>query len=175
MFLSIKEMQRGAVRFKEVFQPGAIEFLDEQIQQAGPLQTQGTAELVASIMEIRVRGHLAVRIESECDRCLEAVDFPIDTGFDLLYRPTPAPSEEEVEIDDAGSDIGFYRGDGLELADVLREQILLTLPMQRICRQDCKGICPVCGQNRNQVDCRCHQELPDDRWSGLRNLQKESG
>jgi uncharacterized protein len=170
MFISTKEMHLGKVRFHETFQPGAIDFLDEQLRQATPLQADGAAELAASPMEVRVKGHLTVRMEAECDRCLETTAFPIDTDFELFYQPAGNLAGEEIEVEDAASDLGFYQGDGLDLADVLREQILLSLPMQRICREDCKGICPVCGQNRNQVACECHQELRDDRWAKLKNL-----
>ena len=47
---------------------------------------------------------------------------------------------------------------------------LLSLPMQRICREDCQGICPICGQNRNLAECGCQVKTPDDRWAALRNL-----
>jgi len=60
-----------------------------------------------------------------------------------------------VEVGGAETEVGFYDGDGLELSEVLREQILLSLPMQRVCGEGCKGICPVCGQNRNLVECLC--------------------
>jgi len=53
---------------------------------------------------------------------------------------------------------------------VLREQILLSLPMQRTCREDCKGICPACGTNRNRAGCGCLAKAPDDRWAALRDL-----
>ena len=56
------------------------------------------------------------------------------------------------------------------LERVLREQILLALPMQRICSEDCKGICPVCGESRNVVACGCQVKAPDDRWAALRDL-----
>jgi uncharacterized protein len=170
MFISAKEMHLGKVRFHETFEPGAIELFDEQLRQVTPLEADGAAELVPSLMEIRVKGHLKVQMEAQCDRCLETTTFPIDTGFDLFYQPARSLGGEEIQIDDADSDIGFYQGDSLDLADVLREQILLSLPMQRICREDCKGICPVCGQNRNQIACGCHPQLADDRWSKLRNL-----
>ena len=67
--------------------------------------------------------------------------------------------------------MGFYQGEGVELNDVQREFILLTLPMQRVCRESCKGICPLCGQNRNQKECQCHAELSDDRWAALKTLK----
>ena len=62
---------------------------------------------------------------------------------------------EEIRSTTGESEIGFYEGDGIELKDVLREYVLLALPMQRVCREDCQGICPVCGQNRNLVECGC--------------------
>jgi uncharacterized protein len=171
MFLSTQEMERGRVRFSETFSPGPIEFFGEQIRQAGPLEVEGTAELSAATMEIRVRGRFRVRMEADCDRCLEPVDFPIDTDFELCYLPASSLSEdEEVGLEAIDAQAGFYEGMGLELADVLREQILLLLPMQRLCRQDCRGICPVCGRNRNQALCDCHEEARDDRWMKLREL-----
>lgn len=171
MFLHIRQLQMGPVRFNETLAPGAIEFFDQQLRQAAPAAAIGKAELSEALMEIRVRGHLTTRMEIACDRCLEPAIFSIDTDFDLVYRPsTYEPSTEEVNLEDTETEVGFYEGDGLELSDVLREQILLSLPMQRICRDDCKGICPVCGQNRNLVDCRCQAVTADDRWAGLKNL-----
>jgi uncharacterized protein len=58
----------------------------------------------------------------------------------------------------------------MELEDILREQILLLLPMQKVCREACKGICPICGRNRNETDCQCKVETVDDRWQALRNI-----
>jgi len=171
MFLDIKQMQMEKVRFRETFPPGVIEFFDEQLRQTSPIQSEGSAELLEAILEIRVRGHLSTSMEVACDRCLELASVPIDTDFDLLYRPAASmPQGEEVEVRDADTEIGFYLGAGLELSDVLREQILLSLPMQRVCREDCKGICPVCGQNRNLAECTCHLEVGDDRWAGLKDL-----
>ncbi len=171
MFFDVNQMQLGRVRFNETFQPGAIEFFDQQLRQVAPIESSGTADLMQSLMEIRVRGHLKTLMEVACDRCLETASFPIDEDFDLLYRPSSySPERPEMEIERRESEVGFYEGSGLELRDVLREQILLLLPMQRICRDDCKGICPVCGQNRNIADCGCHEETTDDRWSELRNL-----
>jgi len=67
--------------------------------------------------------------------------FPLDGSFDLYYRPVSfIPREEEVEIGEDEVEIGFYEGGGLELEDILREQVLLALPMRRTCSEDCKGI-----------------------------------
>jgi uncharacterized protein len=171
MFLEINQLQLGRVPVRETFAPGALEFYDPQLKQVAPIRVEGSAELSEALLEIRVKGHLATEMEIACDRCLEPANFPIDADFDLIYRPEAAsPEGDEVAIGGKEVEIGFYRDPGLELADVVREQVLLLLPMQRVCSENCKGICPVCGQNRNLAACSCRQELSDDRWSGLRNL-----
>jgi len=137
------------------------------------LKAAGKVELVSgSLGEIRVKAHIAVRMEVDCDRCLEPARFPIDSDFELYYSPVQEGAGEERAIDESEAEIGFYEGDGLELSDVLREYVLLALPMQRVCSESCKGICPVCGENRNQSECRCQATVVDDRWAALKELKR---
>ena len=70
-------------------------------------------------------------------------------------------------------DIGYYSGSGLVLNDLLRETVLLALPMQLVCSEDCKGICPVCGSNRNVSGCECKEQVVDERLAGLAKLLQE--
>ena len=122
--------------------------------------------------EVRIQGRYTVEMAAQCDRCLGHARFPLDASFDLFYQPGSAIArEEEVEIDEGEAEIGFYEGGGIELEDILREQVLLALPMQRVCSDDCKGICPVCGKNRNETACDCKPDTADDRWGALRNLE----
>ncbi|HVP47360.1 MAG TPA: DUF177 domain-containing protein [Bryobacteraceae bacterium] len=174
MFLSVKEMEVRKVRFEETFQPGEIDFSADAVKQSGPLRAEGVAELLANTDgEVRIKGLLSVTMEAECDRCLGRAQFPLDTGFDLFYRPSQALAVgPEVAIDEGEAEMGFYTGLGMELEDVLREQILLLLPMQRVCSADCKGICPVCGGNRNETSCDCREEPANDRWSALRKISR---
>lgn len=176
MFIGVKELELKKVHFEVAFPPGEIEFVDDgdRLRQASPLQAEGSAELLPHTLgEIRVKGHLAVRMACDCNRCLEPTEFSIESSFDLFYRPADnvGEEEEEVEIDEGEAEIAFYEGDGIELKDVLREHVLLAMPMQRVCRPDCLGICPVCGQNRNLVHCECEAKLVDDRWSALKQVQ----
>jgi uncharacterized protein len=172
MFLSIKEMEVRKVRFAETFDPGQIDFQDVEVEQAGPLRVEGMAELLANTDgEVRIRGKLDVRMKALCDRCLGEAVMSLETNLDLFYRPMSyIARDEEVEIDEGEAEIGFYEGEGMELEDVLREQILLMLPMQKVCREDCKGICPLCGRNRNEAVCQCKVETVDDRWKALREI-----
>jgi uncharacterized protein len=173
MFLSIKEMELRKIRFDETFSPGELDFKGDGIWQVGPIHTKGTAELLANTDgEVRVQGTFDVCMEAECDRCLGRAQFPLNTGFDLFYRPMSyIAREEEVGLDEGEAELGFYQGGGMELEDILREQILLQMPMQRICSEDCKGICPTCGKNRNETPCDCKNEHADDRWGALRHLK----
>ena len=110
------------------------------------------------------------------DRCLGRADFPVAAAFDLFYKPVePDVPGEEIAIDEGEAEMGFYELPGLVLEDILREQLLLQLPMQNVCSETCKGICPVCGANRNEVACGCltarGQQVIDERWNALKDVK----
>jgi uncharacterized protein len=173
VFFHIRDLELRAGRFDVELSPGTIDFHDPKLRQAGPLKASGKVELVtAALGEIRVKGHLAVHMQADCDRCLEPAECPLNSDFELYYRPMTEGFGEERIVNAAEAEIGFYEGDGIELNDVLREHVLLALPMQRLCTEDCKGICPSCGQNRNQNECRCQSAAVEDRWSALKELRK---
>ena len=172
MFLSVKELELRKIRFDETSEPGKIDFTGEDLEQGSPLHATGSAELLEdSGGQVRIQGSLTVEMVAQCDRCLVRSRFPLSASFDLFYRPSSdIAGEEEVQIDSGEAEIGFYEGDGLDLEDILLEQIVLALPMQRVCSESCQGICPVCGRNRNETACDCHVVKTDDRWGALRNL-----
>ena len=179
MFFHVRDLAVRANQFDVEIGPGAIDFQqgakdkDTNLRQASPLKAAGKAALVmGSLGEIKVTGHITVEMEADCDRCLEPARFPIDSDFSLFYRPVEEGYGDEKEIDTGEAEMGFYEGDGVELNDVVREFVLLTLPMQRVCSEGCQGICPVCGQNRNQKECECQTEVSDDRWAALKSLKK---
>ena len=109
----------------------------------------------------------------EGEKCLDVLFLGQPAGVEqnrpCILRPVFRPWSEEVKIDASDAEIGFYE-DGLQLEEILQEQILLTLPMQRVCSETCKGICPGCGKNRNETACDCKPKA-DDRWEALRKLQ----
>jgi uncharacterized protein len=172
MLLSIKEMEVRKVRFDETFPPGEIDFSGSEVTQTAPLHAVGIAELLHNTGgEVRIQGRMTTTVEAECDRCLGTAKFPIDSPFDLFYRPeADLPDDDEVAIDEGEAEIGFYRDPGIVLEDILSEQIMLQLPMQKVCSEACAGICPTCGGNRNTTSCNCSPAPTDDRWSALRNL-----
>ena len=173
MLLSVQELEVRKIRFDGIFEPGQLDFTDSGVRQISPLHAKGEAELLENTGgEIRVRGHIAVTMEADCDRCLAKAEMPIDALFDLFYEPSSTvEGEDEIAIDEGQAQIGFYQEPGIELEEILQEQVLLMLPMHRLCDEACKGICPVCGQNRNETNCDCSAVPADDRWNGLKQFK----
>lgn len=178
MFLDIKELEHHPLDFEEEFQPDVID-LGSEARQRTPLKTAGRAEVVEEhhgkhqiIKDIRLRGRLATRLELQCARCLEPVSQDVARDFELLYRPLGADAgRDELSVTDAEAEIGYYQGEGILLEDVLREQVLLALPLKITCREDCKGLCPHCGKNLNQEQCSCSVPMEDPRWAALKEIR----
>jgi uncharacterized protein len=174
----LQDLQQEPIEFSETFAPDAIAF-GEEARSIAPLIATGRADLVEehhsaheSISDIRVRAKYAGKFELPCARCLEPVQEQLQGEFDLLYRPTGLPFDSaEHSISTSETEIGYYQGDGLDLEDVLREQVLLTLPARALCSAECKGLCPHCGQNLNYTSCTCDASLPDTRWNALADLR----
>lgn len=132
----------------------------------GAVSVKGGAELVGG--DIRIHGHVSARVGAECARCTTYVEVPVEQDFDLLYRPVSAIArEEEIEIPRDELDVGFYPGDGINLEDVVKEQVILSLPMKVVCREECRGLCPVCGANLNSGPCYCQQPKYESPFASL--------
>lgn len=178
MFIEIRELEEHPVEFQETFPPGAIE-LGEDVRQRTPLITSGQAQLVEEhqgkhqvIKDIRLAGKLATSLELACARCLDPVVEDVARSFDLLYRPQGTDAgHEELSVTAAEAEIGYYQGEGLQLADAIREQVLLAVPFRVLCREDCQGLCPTCGKNRNTDPCSCVQPVEDPRWAALKEIR----
>lgn len=171
MFFHLTELEHHAIHFDVTYAPGEIK-LDDGLRQEGDLKAAGSAELLRNTLgEIRIRGRVSVTVASECDRCLEPARVVVNSPFDLFYRPVlKTENHAEIHLEEGEIDLSFYEGDGVALQEALREFVLLSLPMQFTCREDCEGLCPVCGKNRNNEACSCEEKHVDERWAALRNL-----
>jgi uncharacterized protein len=81
--------------------------------------------------------------------------------------------EDEMKLNLDDTEVAFFEGDGLFLADVLAEQVNLALPMKTICSSDCRGLCPHCGVNLNNEECRCEKDGSDTRLAPLARLKQD--
>jgi uncharacterized protein len=170
----------------ESIAPGVLEY-GPDIRQVSPLPVKGQADLIVEhhsgdrhggrshgrnqIQDIRLRASYKGEFEILCARCVEPVPQTLGGDFDLIFRPAGADAETgEHAITPDETEIGYYEESGLLLEDVVREQVLLSLPTRTLCKADCQGLCPHCGQNRNLAICSCEQTTSDPRWNALADL-----
>ncbi len=179
MFISLQALEDKPLDFREEFLPQALD-LGPEVEQQTPLIAAGQAELLEEheggrkpVQDIRVVGSFRTRIAVRCARCLEPAPSELESSFDLLYRPRGIERRgPESSISEAETEIGFYSGEGLLLEDVLKEQVLLAVPLKALCREDCKGLCPGCGVNRNRESCDCAPQMSDPRWAALGKIRE---
>jgi DUF177 domain-containing protein len=167
VIITLQELELHRIEVHKTYASGELDYHTAEFQQQSPLKVDAVAELLGS--EIRIRGHLGTRLNAVCDRCLTAVEFPLEHDFDLFYRPmADIAHEEEVEIPEDESEVGFYTGEGIGLEDLVIEQVILALPMKIVCRPACQGLCPVCGVDRNKGKCRCPEQKRESPFASLR-------
>ena len=121
-----------------------------------------SARLASMTDGIVVTARLSVPWNDTCRRCLAPLDETIDTTVHELYQVL-------VTAEDAFPIIG----EQIDLTQMVRESIILELPLAPLCRADCAGICPVCGVNRNDQPCSCEVTITDERWSALDALREQ--
>jgi len=165
----VSELEREPIEYDLQMQAGAIDF-GEEAEQVGVLTASGLAEVLHEhrgpkdvVADIRLRGKLSGNFQVPCARCVEPVATPVEADYDLIFRP--------IGADASDTEIGYYLKDSLLLEDVLREQVLLALPVRTLCKDDCKGLCPRCGVNRNLQSCSCDEGPTDPRWEALAGLR----
>jgi uncharacterized protein len=164
VLITPEELRLHRISVSKTYPAGTLNYRGAEFRQVGDLKLDAVAELAG--VEIRVRGHLGTVVECVCDRCLGAVAIPVERDLDLFYRPMKEIArDEEIEIAEDESEVGFYPEEGIELADVVSEQVILAMPMKVVCRPDCKGLCAACGANRNIEPCNCSKQASATRDS----------
>jgi uncharacterized protein len=113
--------------------------------------------------------------ELECSRCLAAYPFEHDEEFLLLLRRRAPIAGVEVSLDRQDLDTFFYDDPVVSVAPIIEERIQMAVPMKPLCNDACLGLCPRCGTDRNQSECKCVTEFADPRWNALKLLKEGEG
>jgi uncharacterized protein len=154
----------------------------EELRILGDVRFDGV--LQKKDQRFQLKGRVQATLELTCGRCAEPFQLPIDSEVDLTYVPQPSPQaasghakghDDEVELTDEDLTTAYYRDHVLDVAEMLREQFYLAMPMRPLCREDCKGLCPHCGTNLNTGSCNCDVRWQDPRLAGLQSLLNSSG
>jgi uncharacterized protein len=180
MLITPLQLEHEPLIFSESIPPGALEYAPD-VMQTGTMPVTGRADLLIEnrghreqVADIRLRAAYKGDFELLCARCVEPVPTPLSGNFDLIFRPQAADAEageRAITLDE--TEIGYYEESGLSLEDVVREQVLLSLPTRTLCKEDCKGLCPRCGQNLNLQTCSCaaaSDPASGTKWSALAGL-----
>ena len=119
--------------------------------------------------DIDVLGRMVATVPQTCGRCLAEYPAEVEAAVDLRFVPRPtARHTTELGADDL--DVDFYDSDELNLGALVENETTLALPMKPLCHDDCRGLCPACGSNRNLGACACPARTPDPRLAVLRDL-----
>ena len=131
--------------------------IDDRI--TGPVEVDAAA--VSRIDGISVDGTASVPWRGECRRCLRRVGGVVAAALDETYADELSTDDDALPLD----------GDQIDLSGPIREYVLLDLPDDPLCRDDCAGLCPVCGIDRNEGSCTCDTTVRDERWAALDQLR----
>ena len=125
---------------------------------------------------VMVEGRFHTRVILTCSRCLAAFESPLETRFFLTFTPqsTDAPAfgaQDDIELE--SEDIGLisFVGEEIDLKEALQEEVVMALPMQPLCKPDCKGLCTRCGADLNEGECGCNQKVINPQFAALQGLK----
>lgn len=172
MLIEVERLSAQGEDFEQIYSPEEFSLEDEYARLAGEVRVAGHASRKRG--EVDLRGSIETAVELNCDRCLAPVAIPVRLDFraELGTTDQSAATTEATELQDADLDFSTYDGEAVNLDEIVREQILLSLPARQLCSVDCKGLCPDCGANLNEQTCDCARNETDPRWSALAELKK---
>ena len=118
--------------------------------------------LLESVVEgILASGRVSGRMSLSCARCLRTFELPLRLDVRELFATGAGPEGEEYPLDPAGT---------LDPEPMIRDAVMLALPVSPLCRPDCLGLCERCGGDRNVGECTCPTDTADPRWAALETL-----
>jgi len=166
---SLKREKKSQVDLNFLLNLDTINYHGDEIKQLSPASVTGKLYVLDDKLFLTCEVSTEFRVN--CSRCLKAFNYPMDTKISAeLVR------EDAVEDDDEIDDLIYYQNDIIDLAEVVKENIILQLPMKMLCSKNCGGLCPTCGIDLNHQQCECNQaeeveeETVDPRLAKLKEL-----
>ncbi len=114
--------------------------------------------------KLSVTGEVDVLLKMSCDRCLQDVNVDVPVSFE--YTVVKPDGYHEIDDDEQY----FMDGYQMDVQTLVNNEVIMSLPMKVLCKDDCKGLCPVCGTNRNNGDCGCDTFVPDPRMAAITDI-----
>lgn len=120
--------------------------------------------------KVHAVGSFTVKMVIPCDRCLDDVEREFPIHFDKILDFSESEENEEDNLDE----VSFVEGSELDVDILVYDELVMAMPMKVLCKLDCKGLCPVCGANRNAENCGCDTKVPDPRMAAIRDIFNKS-
>src|SRR5215813_10058480 len=169
MRIELKSGEDSGHRFSETYEAGQLDFDESELRLIEPVKVKGQIRRKSG--EVEMQGELHTKVAVPCSRCLKEVQLAIELNFDERFAGAVSwRHEEHHELSQDDLNLGLV-DEVIELDDLVKEEILLALPGHVLCDENCKGICPSCGQDLNAGDCNCTSEQVDSRWEKLKDLR----
>jgi uncharacterized protein len=169
MRVELASLERQGGKFAHNYQPGELELNEERVTVVAAPRVTGRIQ--QSDSKVTVRGEATAELQLECDRCLKSVVIPVFSSFEVEYvTPDTYQAHPAAELLDEDLSLSVFDGAVIDIDELVREQLLLALPAQILCQEECKGLCPECGGDRNDADCKCQEAEIDPRWAGLKEI-----
>lgn len=170
MIIDLTSLKGSSLDLNLTFAPETIDLRGEDIKLVSAVELKG--RLLKGSIGVTIEGEIAAAAVIECTRCLKPIEQKLQLSFKSEYVTAENfTAAKEAELQAGDLDATVYEGDAIDLAELVREQILLSIPEQIFCMENCRGLCEKCGANRNLLDCNCIEKDVDPRWSGLKNLR----
>jgi len=138
----------------------------EEFRLADPLAVDVTFYRAGD--DLYFHGNLATNLSASCARCLTTYARKLESAFEFVLVPEPKEQDPDQELHDDDLALSFFSGTEIDLEPLCSEQAILALPTRALCREDCQGLCAVCGGDKNATACECDGKPPDPRWNALR-------
>lgn len=149
---------------------------------------RGSIEIGRIDDQLHLEGNIYIDLHPVCDRCLDPFLYQLHVPIKMnlaplhdskeeksrkrFFRGEQNQQEDEIELSKADLEFSFYKGSEIDLQEILKEHMVLALPLRFLCREDCKGLCPNCGTNLNQKTCTCSsRNAADSRWEIFKHLR----
>lgn len=170
MTIDLFDISEPVYEFQTELTPDEINLDEESARLVKPVSIAGT--LRKGIAQVDVVGNIQAEIEIDCTRCLSKAETKINFPYKVAYVTEENYTQaEEAELKPEDLEIAIFDGEKIDLNELAREQITLNLPTRFLCRDNCRGLCPKCGANKNSENCSCEENEIDPRWQALRDLR----
>ncbi len=172
MQIELASLEGPRAEFAHVYAPGELDLEDEWVRLLVPPSVSGRIRRDGA--RAKVTGKVEAQLQLECDRCLNLIEFPVASRFELEYVTQEDYQAHQAtdprELTEEDLDLSVFDGEVIDIDELVREELLLAVPTHLLCQENCQGVCPICGVDRNSIDCRCEIQEGDPRWAGLKEL-----